>query len=420
MRIRRFAGSPGADMNAVGLQRLTGLLAELANCPVVGCSGRTRAASAATRAELAAVLPGTDLASLRETKLGYMLLNLASQWGITLTAPQDDELARLRCREAVLNAELAGIAAALAGSGADYLVMRGPALTRFYPTGWVRQYNDLDLLVRDDTALPTVLRRLARHGYYVARPVVSRAVATGIWRGIALNKQVDQLGHPMYLDMTSLGPALSSTRHLTVPAACWQDREMLTTAGIPVPVSGATWQVALFAAELVERRGSFVLRDVLDLAALGRGSPDWAAVRAYLQETPQAGAALGSLILLARACGELSGTSGGVPAELLDISWPRPHRSALEPRALVAATVTRGIRLAKRRSPGLARWLVERAPTRAWFALGLPVYLLPPWQTPLRGGGGRQADGWPGYRGRVYPLVPPGYSKAVFTSSVER
>ncbi len=393
--------NPDTLAGGPALARLTGLLSQ-----------DTRAGED-VRAELAAVLAGVTLEELVHAKLGYPLLHLADRWGIGLTDAQAAELARLRRREAVMNAELGEVADALAGGPCEYLLMRGPALTRFYPEGWVRQYNDLDILVRNERSVPEVLSRLARRGYYVARPVVSRATAAGTWLGIALNKRVSGLGHPMYLDVTSLGPALSSTRNLTLPSAVWRTLDTVGVNEARIPVLPRDWQAALFAVELAERRGSFVLRDVLDLAMLDRSSPDWSAVRSRLRGFAEAAAALGAVARLGRDCGRAAdGTTGA--AGPLAVTWPAPRRRPPGPRAVAAATVSTLIGRAKRRSPVLARWMAERAPARLWFALGLPVYLLPPWSVPLRGADGRRLAGLPGYRGRVYPLVPPGYTQAVF------
>jgi hypothetical protein len=385
----------------VSLERLTGLLRRAA----VGGG-----IDDALRGELTAVLSAADI-DLGAAKLGFPVLHLAAQLGVPLTDAQTAELARLRRREAVMNAELEQVVAAL--DGLDHLLMRGPALTRWYPEGWVRQYNDLDLLIRDAAAVPAVLSRLARHGYYVARPIVARTGRAGTWLGIALNKQVEGLGHPMYLDVTSLGPALGSTRNLTLPAAAWRTRESVPLGNVSVPVLDRFWQAALLAVELVERDGAFALRDVLDLAVLDRGDLDRAAVRSRLVDVPEAVAALDALAGLAGTCATAAGDQPDRPA--LD----RPGRRRPGLRARVADRTTTVIRGVKRRSPALARVLVERAPARLWFALGLPVYLLPPWGAPLPGADGGRLAGLPGYRGRIYPLAPPGYARAVFAPGAE-
>jgi Uncharacterised nucleotidyltransferase len=385
------------------MQRLVGMLCQL---PLDDRTART---------ELAAALARAEPADLAASKLSYLLLQLAEQWDVPLSGAQSAELARLRRREYLMDQELALIASAL--GSVEYLLLRGRALGRFYPQGWARQYNDIDILVRDERAVPAALDELARHGYYVARPVVSRAAGRRIWLGMALNKHVPGLEHPMYLDVTTLGPALSSTRHLSLPAAAWRTAGRIEVNGVPVRVPGTAWQAALLAAELAERRGDYILRDVLDLAMMDRAGVDWRAVGSCLSGDRDAAVAVGAVARLGNACGRAAGSPDTLAGGPLAVSWPAVGRRRRSPRELIVAAVYSVILLVKGRRARLARRLVEWMPTRPWFACGLPVYLLPPWETPVRGGRGRQVAGLAGYRGRVYPLVPPGYSAAVFASS---
>lgn len=384
-----------------GLDRLTGLLLQDAD------------GNPAARDALRAVLAVTRLSDLRDAKLGYPLLDLARQWGLQLTDDQAAELARLRRRETVMNVELAGVAGALSSAPGDYLLMRGPALARFYPARWVRQYNDLDILLRDGRSVPEILQKLAQRGYYVARPVVSRSTAAGLWFGIALNKQVEGLAHPMYLDLTSLGPGLSGTRSMTLPAAAWRSLDTIQVNGTAVPVPSCTWQAVLFAIELAERRGSFAWRDVLDLAMLDRSAPDWPTVRSLLKRFPEAAAGLGALARLGQECARAAGLMNTGPGPLT-VSWPARRLRPPGPRALTVTVAVTLIKRVRQRRPALARWMAERAPAGLWFSLGLPLYLLPSGQQALAGADGYRLAGLPGYRARIYPLVPRGYSKAAF------
>lgn len=391
----------GTRQNERGLARLVGLL------------GQDELDEPLTRPEVAAALSAMGLGELGRHKIAYPLLNLADRWNIELTADQATELARLRRRESILNAELAAVADALGDGAIDYVLMRGPALTRFYPDGWVRQYNDLDILLRNDASIPEVLDRLSRRGYYVARPIVGRASATGVWLGVALNKRLDGLGHPMYLDVTTLGPGLSTTRNITLSGHAWRTLDTIQINDSRIPVLGQDWQVALFGVELVERGRFFVARDVLDLAMLSREQPDWARIRTDLNDHAEAVAALGSLARLGLAC-ERAADRHDRPATPV-AAWPDRRRRGPGPRALAALATRTVIRRLSQRRPAAARWLAERLSARLWFALGLPIYLLPPWGEPLRGADGLRLAGLTGYRGRVYPLVPSGYTEAALS-----
>lgn len=376
----------------------------------------------AVRDAVAAVLARPDLDGADGAKLSYLVLDLAERSGIELTQDQAAELARLRRRSRVLDEELVGIAEALAQVTADYVLLRAGALGRHYPNGWVRQYNDVDLLLRDERPVAAVLDRLAGQGYHLARPVVSRAQGSGVWLGLALNKPAPALGHPMYLDLTTLGPGLSRTRCLPLPERAWRTRERLMVGSCAVPVLDAAWQAVVFAVELVERRGAYLLRDVLDLAMLDRAGVDWSAVGAWLRTAPDAAAALGQLGRWARAGGvptALAGAGDGGGAGAAGSAGVAASPAVVGWRDRVIAGSDAAVRAVKRCHSGAARRLVELVPARAWFALGLPVFLLPPGPGPAapgiqRGGKGRQTAGLAGYRGRIYPLVPPGYAEAAF------
>ncbi|WP_433475105.1 nucleotidyltransferase family protein [Spirillospora sp. CA-142024] len=373
-------------------------------------------------AEIHSLLALPDLADAERAKLSYLALHFAERWDVTLTAEQSAELSRLRRRTAILERELATVGATLNRGGADYVLLRAVGLSRFYPDGWVRQYNDVDILLRDDRSLPAALDRLRGLGYYLARPIASRRSGTGLWLGLALNRQVSDLGHPMYLDLTTLGPALSRARSLTLPEDAWRRREQVTVAGTPIPVLDPTWQAVVFAGEMVERDGAYQPRDALDLVMLHRGGARWPEVAARLRSAPDAAEALGRVAELARSSLPAAGLGTDPPVSRPAGRWPLPGAPSRLPywRDAVVEASDALVRAVRRVSPRAARHLVERAPARAWFAAGLPVYLLPvppPQVHPgvFRGGTGRQTAGLSGLRGRVYPLVPRGYSKAVFT-----
>jgi hypothetical protein len=348
---------------------------------------------------------GAEMSVLREQKTAYTVL--AALPG-PLGAPGAAELARLGRRERILEAELAVVAGALAEAGVAHLLLRGPAIGRRYPPGWKRQYNDLDVLLRREEQMTAALDALATRGYYLARPIVCRKQERRTWLAVALNKTVPGLEHPMYLDLATLGPGLGASRAFVLPDAAWAECETLarTSGDVGIPVLATDWQAVVFAVELVEREGRFVDRDLLDLHALDLARARWPEVAGRLSGAPRALAAL-------RRAAESFGLT-------LDLRSPAaPRRSTLSAwRERVPAAFARAQRAGRKVSPGVTRALVRRFPTRLWYRLGLPLYLLPT-TAGFRGYGapgtvGPQTGGLRGFVAQVQPLVPPGYSAAVF------
>ncbi|SEG94233.1 Uncharacterised nucleotidyltransferase [Actinacidiphila yanglinensis] len=366
----------------------------------------------------AVVLDGAALDALKETKAAYTALHAWAARSLPLDAAARAELDRLRTREAVLDRELAAASGHLTAAGIEHVLLRGHALGTRYPPGRVRQYNDVDLLLRDGSALPAALTALRPLGYFVARPVVCRRDRAGLWAGAALNRRVEGLGHPMYLDITTLGPGLDRAAALPLPAGAWAGVRDLTVLGTAVPVLGSTWQAVVFAVELVERAGAFIVRDLLDLLALDRGGTDWDAVAAALGRAPAAAAAataLAELHVLARATGVPVGELP-VPLRAARARPPFPLRG----RRGAVRTLDRLVARARAHHPARTRRAVAHFPVRAWFALGLPVFVLPPAAGRKPPGGAvLRAVGLPGHRALVYPLVPPGYSRAAFVPPAE-
>ncbi len=130
------------------------------------------------------------LDALKKTKAAYTVLHAWAARGLPLGPGAEAELERLRTRETVLDQELAAASACLTTAGVEHILLRGHALGIRYPTGQVRQYNDVDLLVRDGAALPAALTALRALDYYIARPVVCRRDRAGLWAGVALNRRV--------------------------------------------------------------------------------------------------------------------------------------------------------------------------------------------------------------------------------------
>lgn len=374
------------------------------------------------------------------------------------------ELDRLVQRERILQEELTLVARTLAATGAEHLLLRGPAMGRGYPPGWRRQYNDLDVLLRHEEQLTAVLEALAEHGYHLARPIVCRAQRGRAWLAAALNRTVPGLGHPAYLDLSTLGPGLGATGAFVLPDAAWASLERLACTGAGpeagseartgkgtqvgteagteagagasagIPVLAAHWQAAVFVVELVERAGCFVDRDLLDLRSLELAGACWPEVARRLSGAPEALAALREaadsfgLALDLRADGVPEAAAARRRAAAAPIRpglttrcGSRGHAVAVAWRTRIPAAVARAQRAGRKVNPRATRTLIRRFPTRLWYRLGLPVYLLPvaPGFRGYAGPGtvGPQTGGLRGFVAQVQPLVPPGYTAAVFKPS---
>jgi hypothetical protein len=358
------------------------------------------------------------LDALKETKAAYTALDAWAAQGLPLGPQAGAELERLRTRERVLGRELAAASACLTAAGIEHILLRGDALGTRYPQGQVRQYNDVDLLLREGTALPRALTALRALDYYLARPVVCRRDRAGLWAGAALNRRVEGLGHPMYLDVTTLGPGLDRASALPLPAEAWAGVRHLTVLGTSVPVLSTTWQAVVFALELVERNGEFIFRDLLDLLALERDGTEWDAVAAALVGAGGAAAAAAALADLHRVARETGIPVGELPARMRAVRVRPPV--ALRCRRRAVRALDHLVARTRAHDPVRARRLVTLFPVRAWFALRLPVFVLPPAtdQEPP-GGAVLRAVGLPGHHALVYPLVRPGYSRTAFAPAAK-
>ncbi|MFH1022267.1 MAG: nucleotidyltransferase family protein [Planctomycetota bacterium] len=82
----------------------------------------------------------------------------------TLTATIARERKTLIARNLLLLERLGEIALALDRAGTEWLVVKGPALLRYYPEPGTRSFGDLDILVRPRD-IPAAEASLAAHGY---------------------------------------------------------------------------------------------------------------------------------------------------------------------------------------------------------------------------------------------------------------
>jgi hypothetical protein len=366
------------------------------------------------KSALAQIVTRADLAGADREKLSYLVLHLAAQFGLALVGEHAAELERLRRRDTILEREGAAVTQALLATGCDHLLLRAQGLRRFYPPGWVRQYNDLDILVRNDRDVGSIFKSLAHLGYYVARPVVARREGTNNWVGVALNKQLIGLGHPMYVDLTTLGPALTRSRCLRLPDEAWRDRDHTAIGDATISVLDSNWQAVIFAVEMVERNRQFVLRDVVDLAMLHHAGVEWPLVYQRLGRSPLAQHALISLTRWAREY-----TVSGPADALGDVAsrGRNAYRCNADWKDVAVRVTDASIRAVRRRDSAFAPRLVEHLPTSAWYRLGLAIFLLPPVpdrDAPAKHFGGAPIAGLAHYRPLVFPLVPAGTAAKIF------
>jgi hypothetical protein len=358
-------------------------------------------------------LPDTSYDLLDQHKLlsPYLLLKHGERDGVV--PPR--ELARRKRRRAVLYDELHQVCDTLRSHAVEFAVLRGPAFDSCYPSGWQRDANDLDVVLRHPSVLGEALDALASQGYYVAHPVPRRREGASTWTAVALNKQRPDLENPVYLDVTTPGPAVGRTRCWTVPGHAWDTLVTATVDGVEFPRFTATYLLVLLAVELIERDRP-IGRDLLDFAALAGHEPDWQVVKEIVQRE-RIGGGLRMLSALAGEFGEhelairLCGLAGA----------PHPlEKLALRERVL--AVTDRLYRWSLARAPRRTLAVVSAMPVGAWFRLGFPVYAFPPHpdRGPVRGSTGKAVAGLPHYRARIRSIGAARELDALFRTPAKR
>ncbi|HEV7658118.1 MAG TPA: GNAT family N-acetyltransferase [Mycobacteriales bacterium] len=338
-------------------------------------------------------LPAADPAQLRRHKVTGSYLRLRPGDGT--------ESRRQRHRAAVLADELADVAGRLASAGVEHAVLRGPAIGRFYPPGWPREANDVDLVLRRPPDLATAFDALAPAGWFPARPVTTRREpgVGGTWAAAALNKLRPDLDHPVYLDLTVGGPAVDRCRCVVLPAAAWAGSGRVRIRDADVAGFGPTQLAVVLAVEWMERDRA-IGRDLLDFLVLRDVGIGWDEVgRAIRRHGLQRGV---------RALAALAAETGlAEPAEHLRRLAPATGPAGPGWRQRLLTRTERLSRWAIRRRPVATLEVVERMPAATWYGLGLPLYAYPPRRDgrPLRGAGGAAAAGLEGYRSRVLPIA---------------
>jgi Uncharacterised nucleotidyltransferase len=317
---------------------------------------------------------------------------------------------RIESKRRVLEDELATITVALRGAAVPFAAMRGFAIQAHYPPGLLRQFNDLDVVVPDSASLARAIETLREHGYYVARPMTARRSDPSAWVGAALNRDREDLDHPLYLDLVTEGPGLSLFRHYRFPGRTWDRLESVRVRDVDAPVLGATDGLVAFAVELRER--AFVtVRDALDAVLLAAAA-----------DREEAAASIASLGLGREIEGvaRLAAAAGLAESALLeDLATPAATdgaRSARERRYRVFSSVAGRL---EDRSMRIGR-LVARMSAPALYRRGYPVFLLPD-RAPLAGAASSGQPGlFAGARLRARPFVDAAEFEAAFPEVAAR
>lgn len=236
---------------------------------MTGPRGWSRGVVAAARALMAptdlGTMPARQVAQLfsraDEHKALMPLAVLLQRQRMAIPTHIASRLATLASHRDTLETIQVSIAGALARLGIAHLFVKGFSVGKKYPQGLPRQFNDIDLLVRDVHQLQPVISALAELGFEIRALGLGRrgtdsppsvAVMLGGRDGACLPRvEVNFEVLPIYW---STG--------LLLPDAAW-GRPIPTELGpVPAPVDALLIQLA----ECAERR--LQIRDALDLVAL--------------------------------------------------------------------------------------------------------------------------------------------------------
>ncbi len=149
----------------------------------------------------------------------------------------------------------------------SYVVLRGFSLQSYYPKNYIRQFNDIDILVKTEEDLALILPKLQELGYFIAKPLTVRyqpESSNKLWMGIALNKIVPELDHPIYLDVTLGGPSISFQTHYSLDEISWERITYISLRDIKIPSFAPIDSILVLLSETFERTNLYI-RDLLDL-----------------------------------------------------------------------------------------------------------------------------------------------------------
>ncbi len=308
--------------------------------------------------------------------------------------------ARDAARLGVLHRELGLMSARLAATGLPFLLLRGPGLARYWPDVTSRPFGDVDLLLPAAASLPSVIAALAELGHRVVRPVPllqPHHRETGPWCGVALNKDVADLGHPVYVDVIAPGPGVSRLDFMPLQPSVWDQRTTIAVDGQGVPALALDDQALVFLLEQQERTAPLV-RDALDAVYLGRtGLVDVTRVARGL-----AGLPVQPLARLQTLLAELEDPADG--RWVAEVEQATVN-SGVHPPVLPAQEYARMQSRVTNEADAYA-WAVSGSAVHDTYNSGFPVYAFPGQNLP---GGGLAADeiapGWHGWTARALPLA---------------
>lgn len=317
-----------------------------------------------------ATLP--DFTAADREKVAPQILALrARASGGNLSPADAAHLERIRHKRHILAEEIAIVGRAASATAAAFVIQRGFAFQSYYPAEYIRQFNDLDIVVPDLATLDRLLPALFAQGYYIARPLVLCRSATPLpWVGIALNKRRADLPEPVMLDVTVGGPAVGSLHFWQFPAAAWESRQFIPIGSSSVPILSPSFNLIALFVEACERE-QLCVRDLLDLECLAQQPLDLELVRVTLAQLHlehevkrfTAAAHAAGLAHLLPLLHQIGGQVGKGRASLPVIRG-RAYDMAVQ-----------ALDWLEDRAPNLCLWMYQRIPTQRVYRLGLPVYL---------------------------------------------
>ncbi len=307
----------------------------------------------------------------------------------------DRQWAAITRKRKVLAGEALAIAEAARATASRILFLRGFAMDPYYPDGYLRQFNDLDVVAATEADGDRLLRQLHRRGYFHSRPAVAiRSPGDRrqpLWMLFSLKALHPDLPEPVFVDLVLGGPAATSVSRLPLPISLFEHPGWVAVDGGRLPVPDALHCLLVLITEMYERR-QVTVRDLLDFdRVLGRiKAPEQAATEvarhrfeAQVERLAQAATQLGAPELARRLRLLAPRHSGGAPTRWFGPLLPHAMRHAWADSPSTAllrlAVATAGPLLdrVEDRVPGAALNFWRHVPPRHGYRLGLPIYLFP-------------------------------------------
>ncbi|KKO53463.1 nucleotidyltransferase family protein [Paenibacillus sp. DMB20] len=166
----------------------------------------------------------------------------------------------------------------LSKTNINYALLRGFGFQSYYPTGYNRQFNDIDIIVKTIEDFNNIMDLLLGLEYFIAKPMVIRKQKSkfdndSVWIGVALNKRTDKLDHPIMVDITLGGPSISHQSHYPLDERSWNSLQFIEIGNVSVPILSDTDNFLLLLCESYERN-SLYIRDLLDMEQIIQANID--------------------------------------------------------------------------------------------------------------------------------------------------